>query len=187
MLIEPSLGLSGAMGGGEVMPGRGPEDTGTQVALRDCMNDNQHTARNLTVAQRTDDDQPARPPCDWEETVAAFFEAVVPDQRAAVERAFTDPRFGGAGLRRWLESIVWLGEAEPRSIPRSVIDVYLHDPAAMPLCACEQCGMPLPVRPNPLEGPDAAPEQVYFTQCPWCGEQAGACEMASHVADTSAG
>lgn len=112
-------------------------------------------------------------PCDWEETVAAFFYAIADDQRPAVERAVTDPRYGGAGLRRWLEGIVWLGEPLPDWIPASVIDVYLRDPAAMPLFNCEDCDMPVPVRPHPIEGPDAAPEQIYFPHCPWCGAPTG--------------
>lgn len=109
----------------------------------------------------------------WDEACGRFLAAIGPEQREAVEPLVQQLHYGNSGLRTWIDAIVSQGAVLPNRIPPAVIDVYLHDPEAVPLYECEECGLAVPVRPNRALGPDAEPEQVYFPECPACGGRTG--------------
>ena len=56
------------------------------------------------------------------------------------------------------------------AMPPAVAEVYLTDPAAMPLHDCADCGFRIPVTPGEYKG---KPARRHFEACPLCGGRIG--------------
>jgi hypothetical protein len=109
----------------------------------------------------------------WEWASAQLLAALPRERLAAGERALQNTRGSGAGLREWVSAIAWRGAVCPAFISLELVDVYLKDPEALPLHDCEDCGLPIPVRPSRQQGFEGEPEHVYFERCPACGGRTG--------------
>lgn len=118
----------------------------------------------------------------WDDACTRLLNAIPDDQRTAVVRLVESRDGGGSGLREWIAALAYRRAILPERIPAAVLDVYMHDPEAVPLHDCEQCGMAVPVRPNRLHGMESEPEQEYFPVCPVCGGRTGPYYFWSHVA-----
>jgi len=104
----------------------------------------------------------------WRQAREAFLEAVAPSQRGVVARLLTQRHEGGHGLREWFRGLVWERSRLPASLPSELVQVYLDDPEALPLYDCADCGLAIPVRPDP-QAEDGEAANVYFPECPCCG------------------
>jgi hypothetical protein len=109
----------------------------------------------------------------WAWACEQLIAALPRERRGAAEQALQNTRGSGAGLREWVSAIAWRGALCPEVVCVELIDVYLKDPEALPLHDCEDCGLPIPIRPNRQHGFEAEPEQVYFEHCPACGGRTG--------------
>jgi hypothetical protein len=109
----------------------------------------------------------------WDDACTRLVNAIPTEQRLAVRRLIECRDGGGSGLRDWISAIAYRRAVLPERIPAAVVDVYVHDPEAVPLHDCEQCGMAVPVRPNRVHGMESEPEQEYFPVCPICGGRTG--------------
>lgn len=109
----------------------------------------------------------------WTAACERFLLATPVGLRQATERSLGNLHSAGSGLRAWVAAIAWRGSRLPESLPAELVQVYLDDPEAIPLHDCEKCGIAIPVRPDRLNGSEAEPEQVYFTQCPVCAGRTG--------------
>lgn len=119
----------------------------------------------------------------WMQACEQFVAATPAAYRDLVERCLHSLHDGGFGLRNWVASIAWRGGKLPKELPTELVQVYLCDPEAAPLYDCEGCGVAIPVRPNRIDGLEAEPEQVYFTNCPCCGGRTGLYMYVSRQAE----
>lgn len=108
----------------------------------------------------------------WEDARRRLLEAVDADLRSAVERLLARPRFGGVGIRCWVDRIASGATVAPDSVPAAVIRVYLEHSEAMPHHDCGRCGMAVPVIPS-RQFHDGTPERLFFPVCPKCGDRTG--------------
>ncbi len=106
-------------------------------------------------------------------SAARFVAACPPEFRSRVVAVLTDRRRGGPGLRLWVGRIEQCGASVPDEIPAAVLEIYLADPDAEPLCDCEDCGLSVPVRTGRRVGHEPAWDHVYFAACPCCRGRTG--------------
>ena len=57
------------------------------------------------------------------------------------------------------------------ALPPAVAQVYLDHPDALPLHACQECRLDIPVRPGMTQ--PAIPVLTFFDACPLCGGEVG--------------
>lgn len=109
----------------------------------------------------------------WEFVYSQFLSLVDQDMRNDVQRMVSSIHGSGEGLRRWINEIAYHGRVLPEAVPKSLLNVYMSDPEALPLHDCSDCGLSVPVRPNRLYGSEGEPEEQYFPECPVCGGRTG--------------
>lgn len=110
---------------------------------------------------------------EWNVACNRLLEHIRPAQRSLAEGLLHGLHNGGAGLRMWITAIVSQGAPIPEEVPIEVIDVYLKDPEALPLYACQSCQLRVPVRPSRRGMLDDEPEYVYWSRCPCCNAITG--------------
>ncbi len=108
----------------------------------------------------------------WDEVREHFLSLIRPHQRGQVAALLSQSDACGRGLRTWLRLIGAQGELPSAPFSAELVQVYLTDDEAMPLHDCSGCGVAIPVRPD-WQGLDGEPQEIYFPQCPCCGERTG--------------
>jgi len=122
----------------------------------------------------------------WANACERLMAAVAPSQRRRVQGLLSNPSLGGRGIRMWVQNLMRAEDVNlPSSVPETLVQVYFDDAEAIPLHDCEQCGVPLPVRPG-LAADHSEPERVYFERCPICGGRAGLYAFWSRSTDGNA-
>ena len=108
----------------------------------------------------------------WEEVRIRFLRCVPKTQRRIVAELLRDGDVRGRGLRTWVRRLAAQSQLPRDPFPPELVQVYLDDDEAMPLHDCAGCGIAIPVRPD-WHGADGQPQQIYFPDCPCCGERTG--------------